>query len=52
MLGIVMTKAIDSLFVSVERTSPVEVKQEQLRPAPFSDTVEFYSVPAKNLARI
>jgi hypothetical protein len=51
-LGVVMTRAIDSLFVRVERASPVEVKQEQLRPMPFSDTVEFYSVPAKNLARI
>ena len=51
-LGVVMTRAIDTLFLGVERTSPVEVKQERLRPTPFSDTVEFYSVPAKNLARI
>jgi hypothetical protein len=51
-LGIVMTRAIDSLFLRVERASPVEVRQEQLKPMPFSDTVEFYSVPAKNLARI
>lgn len=51
-LGIVITRAVDSLLVTVERTSPVEVKQEQQRPMPFSDTVEFYSVPAKNLARI
>jgi hypothetical protein len=51
-LGVVMTRAIDTLFLRVEQVSPVEVKQEQLRPMPFSDTVEFYSVPAKNLARI
>ncbi len=51
-LGVVMTKAVDSLFLRVEQLGPVEVKQEQLRPTPFSDTVEFYSVPAKNLARI
>lgn len=51
-LGVVMTKAVDSLFLRVEQLRPVEVKQEQLRPTPFSDTVEFYSVPAKNLARI
>ncbi len=52
MLGIVLTKSIDAIIISTRRVSGIEVRQEAPRRVPFSDTVEFYSVPAKNLARI
>jgi anti-sigma factor RsiW len=52
LLGIVITRSVDSIVMNVSEPSGIEVRQESPRKAPFSDTVEFYSVPAKNLARI
>jgi anti-sigma factor RsiW len=52
LLGIVLTRSIDLFIVNARRPSRIEARQEAPRNMPFSDTVEFYSVPAKNLARI
>lgn len=52
LLGIVLTRSIDTMIVNTRRTQRIEVRKEAPRKVPFSDTVEFYSVPAKNLARI
>ncbi|MGD9380695.1 MAG: zf-HC2 domain-containing protein [candidate division WOR-3 bacterium] len=52
LLGIIMTRSIDTVIRNRAQPSRIEVRQEVPRIAPFSDTVEFYSVPAKNLARI
>ncbi|KPL12849.1 hypothetical protein AMJ74_06030 [candidate division WOR_3 bacterium SM1_77] len=52
LFGIVVTRSIDAIIVNVREPSSIEVRQEAPRKVPFSDTVEFYSVPAKNLARI
>jgi anti-sigma factor RsiW len=52
LLGIIMTRSIDTIIRNRAQPSRIEVRQEVPRVAPFSDTVEFYSVPAKNLARI
>jgi len=51
-LGIVITRSVDNIILGVRGPSRIEVRQESPRRVPFSDTVEFYSVPAKNLARI
>jgi len=52
LLGIVITRSVDSIIMNIREPSGIEVRQEPPRKTPFSDTVEFYSVPAKNLARI
>ena len=52
LLGIVITRSIDVIVMNVREPSRIEVRQEIPRRVPFTDTVEFYSVPAKNLARI
>jgi len=52
LLGIAVTKSVDAVIMNVRRPERIEVRQESPRRVPFSDTVEFYSVPAKNLARI
>lgn len=52
LLGIVLTKSIDTFAAKNVEPLRIEVKQEPSRRGPFSDTVEFYAVPAKNLARI
>jgi anti-sigma factor RsiW len=52
LLGVIMTKSLDTVIINIGKTSRIEVRQESPRRVPFSDTVEFYSVPAKNLARI
>lgn len=52
LLGIVVTRSFETAINSRVEPSRIEVRQEVPRMAPFSDTVEFYSVPAKNLARI
>lgn len=52
LLGIVITRSIDAIIMNIRVPSRIEVRQETPRKTPFSDTVEFYSVPAKNLARI
>lgn len=51
-LGIVITRSIDTIITNGRGPSRMEVRQEAPRRTPFSDTVEFHSVPAKNLARI
>ena len=52
LLGVVITKSIDEITTNVRQPSGIEVRQEAPGGVPFSDTVEFYSVPAKNLASI
>ena len=52
LLGIIVTRSFETVINSRIEPSRIEVRQEVPRVAPFSDTVEFYSVPAKNLARI
>jgi anti-sigma factor RsiW len=52
LLGVVMTKSIDNIITKVRQPSGMEVRQETPGRVPFPDTVEFYSVPAKNLASI
>ena len=52
LLGIVLTRSIETVIISSRRAPEIEVRQQQPQKVPFSDTVEFYSVPAKNLARI
>ncbi|KPK64727.1 hypothetical protein AMJ83_00605 [candidate division WOR_3 bacterium SM23_42] len=51
-LGIVITRSTDTIIMNIRAPSRTEVRQETPRKTPFSDTVEFYSVPAKNLARL
>lgn len=51
-LGVVITSSIDRVIANVNRTSRMESWQQIPDTIPFSDTVEFYSVPAKNLASI
>ena len=52
MLGIIVTRSVDTIVRNRTEPSGIEVRQELPRKVPFSDTVEFYSVPAKHLARI
>jgi anti-sigma factor RsiW len=52
LLGIVVTRSIDTVSRNRTESMRIEVRQEAPRKTPYSDTVEFYSVPAKNLARI
>jgi predicted anti-sigma-YlaC factor YlaD len=51
LFGVVLTRSIDTVATIGRRPARIEVRQEEPRISPFSDTVEFYSVPAKNLAR-
>jgi predicted anti-sigma-YlaC factor YlaD len=52
LLGVVITRSIDTVVTRTRGPVRIEVRQEEPRKMPFSDTVEFYSVPAKNLAKI
>lgn len=52
LLGIVLMKSLDVLFLKPEQSPRVEIKYETRHEEPFIDTVEFYYAPAKNLARI
>ena len=51
-LGVVVTRSVDGVILHIREPARIEVRQESPRKVPFSDTIEFYSVPAKNLARI
>jgi anti-sigma factor RsiW len=51
-LGVVITRSVDNIILNIRAPASVEVRRESPQKVPFSDTVEFYSVPAKNLARI
>jgi len=52
LLGIVLMRTVDVFIFSLQERQKVEVRFEPLQRAPFSDTVQFYTVPVKNLARI
>ena len=52
LLGVVMTRSLDTFMTLNERPVQIEVREERLREVPYSDTVEFYAAPARNLARI
>ena len=52
LLGIVMTRSMDTFVTWYEQPVQIEVREEKLREVPYSDTVEFYAAPARNLARI
>ncbi len=52
LLGIVVMRAIDVQIFSMQERPKIEVKYEPLRKEPFSDTVQFYAVPVKNLVKI
>jgi anti-sigma factor RsiW len=52
LLGVTMTRSIDTLMTKTAKQVRIEARQETPRRVPFSDTVEFYAVPAKNLARL
>lgn len=51
-LGVVVMRTIDIYVMSMQPAVQTEVKTEPLRMEQRSDTVEFHSVPAENLARI
>lgn len=51
-LGVVVMRAIDIYVTSAQPAEKTEVKSEPLRMEQRSDTVEFHTVPAENLARI
>ncbi len=50
--GLVLARSIDTVATKGRRPVRMEARQDEPRRVPFSDTVEFYAVPAKNLARI
>ncbi len=50
--GIVVMRTADILFFPIEEPPKAEIKYAPVRKEPFSDTVQFYSVPVKNLAKI
>ncbi|UCD06208.1 MAG: zf-HC2 domain-containing protein [candidate division WOR-3 bacterium] len=52
LVGVVMTRSIDTFVAVDDQPVQIEVREEKLREVPYSDTVEFYAVPARNLARI
>ncbi|UCG29825.1 MAG: zf-HC2 domain-containing protein [candidate division WOR-3 bacterium] len=52
LFGVVITKSIDRVISGTVQPVRIEVRQEIPRGTPYSDTVEFYAAPAKNLARI
>jgi predicted anti-sigma-YlaC factor YlaD len=52
LFGIIVMRTADILFFQVEESPKVEIKYEPARKEPFSDTVQFYSAPPKNLAKI
>ncbi len=51
-LGVAVMRAIDVYVMSIQPAAKIEARTEPLRLEQRSDTVEFYSVPAENLARI
>ena len=50
LLGAVIMHTADNLFLG-DRTTEKEVRYEPPSKMPYADTVEFYTVPVKNLAR-
>lgn len=51
-LGVVVMRAVDIYVMSMQPVEKTEVRTEPLRMEPSSDTVQFHTVPAENLARI
>lgn len=51
LFGIVVMRAVDVFIFSLAERQKVEATYEPLQQEPFSDTVQFYTVPVKNLAR-
>ncbi len=52
LLGIVLMRTVDVFIFPLEQKQKVEVRYDPLQREPFTDTVQFYTVPVKNLARI
>lgn len=52
LFGIIVMRTADILFFQVTESPKAEIKYEPARKEPFSDTVQFYSAPPKNLAKI
>lgn len=52
LLGVILMRSIDILLFQTEESPKVEIRYEAPQKEPFSDTVQFYSAPPKNLARI
>lgn len=51
-LGIVLMRAVDVLSLRMEESPKVEIRYEPTHKGLISDTIQFYSVPAKNLVKI
>ena len=51
-LGVVVTRAIDFYVMSMQPAVQNDIQTQPLRLEHHADTVEFYTVPAENLARI
>lgn len=51
-IGVVVMRAVDVYVISMQPAAKTEIRTEPLRLEHRSDTVEFYTVPAENLARI
>jgi len=50
-LGILITSSVDAFLSRARQPERFEVRPQVPSKEPFSDTVEFYAVPAKNLIR-
>jgi len=51
-LGVVVMRVVDVYVMSMQPAAKTEIRTEPLRLEQRSDTVEFYTAPAENLARI
>lgn len=51
-LGVIVMRAVDVYVISMQPAAKNEIQTRPLRLEQRSDTVEFYTVPAENLARI
>jgi len=51
-LGLILMRTVDIIALQRIKSPQVEMRYEPSHKEPFSDTVQFYSAPPKNLARI
>ena len=51
-LGVLLMRTVDVLVLRVEESPKAEMKYESTPKGLISDTIQFYSVPAKNLVKI
>ena len=51
LFGVILTRSIDAVVTRTGQPARIEVRQEEPGRTPFADTIEFYAVPARNLAR-